>query len=486
MNLKWDVIVIGAGVIGCSIARNLSKYSLKTLIIEKYSDVCSGTSKGNSGIVHAGYAAEPGTLKAKFNVIANPLFDQLCRDLKVEFNRCGTFVVSTEDSGIKQLKELQSRGEKNGVKTEIILDKQRIKKMEPNLTNEANGVLYAPTGGIVSPYGLTIAFAENANMNGVEFRFNSEVKNIEIKESSKEIITKGENFQTDYVINAAGVYADEISKMVGLDYFKISPRKGEYVLFDKETLKLNRPLFPLPTKKSKGILAAPTLHKHIFFGPDAVDVEDKADISTTTEGLEEIIAGGLKLLPNINLRKIITNFAGLRAVSDTNDFIIEETKIKGFINVAGIQSPGLTASLGIADHVIDILKNSGLELAEKASFNPYRERPIIITNLPNEKKHELIKMDPNYGNIVCRCEHVSQAEVIDAIRRPVGAITLDGIKFRTRAGMGRCQAGFCTARTVKILSEELNIPIEEVSKKGPGSELFISKTKFKSVWEEEK
>ncbi len=484
--MKWDVIVIGAGVIGCTIARNISKYSLNTLVLEKSSDVCSGTSKGNSGIVHAGYAAEPGTFKAKFNTISNPLFDQVCKDLNVEFRRCGTFVVSTIDSGINQLEELRIRGEKNGIKTELILDKKKIKEMEPNLTDDANGVLYASTGGIVSPYGLTIALAENANMNGVEFRFNSEVENIEVKESSKKVMTKEGEFHTNYIINVAGVYADKISKMVGLDYFKITPRRGEYVLFDKETLKLNRPLFPLPTKKSKGILAAPTLHKHVFFGPNAVDLDDKADTSTTTEGIEEIIAGGLKLLPNINLRKIITNFAGLRAVSDTNDFIIEETKIKGFINVAGIQSPGLTASLGIADYVIDILRDSGLELLEKESFNPRRERPISLTNFPNEKKHEFIMKDQNYGNIVCRCEHVSEAEVIDAIKRPVGATTLDGIKFRTRCGMGRCQAGFCTARTVKILSKELDIPIEKVSKMGPGSELFVSKTKFKSVWEDKK
>ena len=484
--MKWDIIIIGAGVIGCSIARNISKYSINTLVIEKSSDVCSGTSKGNSGIVHSGYGAEPGTLKAKFNIISNPLFDQVCKDLNVEFRRCGTFVVSTKDSGIKQLEELQLSGEKNKVKTELILNKKKIKEMEPNLTDEANGVLFATTGGIVSPYGLTIAMAENANMNGVEFRFNSEVNDIKVKESSKTVITKKGNFQTDYIINAAGVYADKISEIVGLDYFKITPRRGEYVLFDKETLKLNRPLFPLPTKISKGILAAPTLHKHIFFGPNAIELDDKENTSTTTEGLKEVIAGGLKLLPKINLRKIITNFAGLRAVSNTNDFIIEETKIKGFINVAGIQSPGLTASLGIADYVVDILKDSGLEMSKKESFNPYRERPIRITNLPNEKRHEFIKKDPNYGNIVCRCEHVSEAEVIDAIKRPVGATDLDGIKFRTRAGMGRCQAGFCTARTVKILSDELDIPIEKVSKMGPGSELFVSKTKFKSVWEENK
>ncbi|MHA1385281.1 MAG: NAD(P)/FAD-dependent oxidoreductase [Candidatus Helarchaeota archaeon] len=484
--MKWDVVVIGAGVIGCTIARNLSKYSLKSLVIEKDADVCCGTSKANSGIVHGGYDAKPGTLKAKFNVAGNPLFDQICNDLKVPFRRCGSFVVSTDDSGIERLEKLYERGVQNGVKTEIITDKKKIKEMEPSLTENANGVLFSPTAGIVSPYDLTIASAENANINGVEFKFNSEVKDIKIKESKKIILTDKEQIETDYIINAAGVYADKISKMVGLDYFEIVPRRGEYVLFDKETIPLNRPLFPLPTKESKGILAAPTLHGHVFFGPNAINIEEKEDISTTAEGLEEIISGGLKLLPSINLRNIITNFAGLRAVSDNNDFIIEETKIKGFINVAGIQSPGLASSLAIANEVIEILKNSGLKLPENKSFNPIREKPVAIHTLSHEEKDALIKKDDRYGKIVCRCEHVSEGEVIDAIHRPIGAKTLDGIKFRTRAGMGRCQAGFCTARTVKILSDELKIAIEQVSKSGPGSELFISRTKSKSVWEDKK
>lgn len=476
--MKWDIVIIGAGVTGCAIARELSKYTVKTLVVEKAADICSGTSKANSGIVHAGYDAPPGSLKAKLNVLANPLFDDVCSELNVEFRRCGTFVVSTTDEGIEQLEELQSTGEKNGVETEIIIDKKRIKKMEPNITDEVKGVLYAKTGGIASPYGLTIALAENANSNGVKFLFNAEVKDININKSNKTISTEREDIKTDYIINAAGVYADEISQMVGLDYFKITPRIGEYILFDKETLQLNHPLFPLPTKKGKGILAAPTLHGHIFFGPNAVDLDDKENYSTSTEGLDEVISSGLKLVPKIDLRRIITNFAGLRAVSDRNDFIIEETKIQGFINVAGIQSPGLTASLGISGYVIDILKDSGLELSEKESFQPYREKPVHFATLSNEEKHSLIEKDTNFGNIVCRCEHVTEAEVMDAIKRPVGATTLDGIKFRTRAGMGRCQAGFCTARTIKILSRELNIPVEEVSKKGPGSELFKSKTKL--------
>jgi len=482
--LKWNVIVIGAGVIGCSIARSLSKYSIKALVVEKDADVCSGTSKANSGLVHGGYDAEPGTLKAKFNVASNPLFDKVCADLKVPFWRNGSFVVSIDDDGISKLEELQNRGNKNNVRTEIITDKNKIKKMEPNLTNKVNAVLFSPTAGIVSPYDLTIALAENANVNGVEFKFNSAVTDIKLKESKKIVITKKEEFETDYIINAAGIFADKISQMVGLDYFKIHARRGEYVLFDKNTLQLNRQLFPLPTRESKGIVAAPTLHGHVFFGPNALNLENKEDNSTSVEGLEEVIKGGLKLLPSINLRNIITNFAGLRAVSDNNDFIIEETKIKGFVNVAGIQSPGLTASLAIANEVINILKKSGLKLPENKSYNPIRERPVVFVNLTYEEQDALIKKDKRYGKIVCRCEHVSEGEVIDSIHRPIGAKSLDGIKFRTRAGMGRCQAGFCTARTVKILSDELNIAIEKVSKNGPGSELFTSKTKSKSVWEE--
>ena len=475
---NYDCCIIGAGVIGCAIARQLAQYQLKTLVIERDADVCSGTSKANSGIIHAGYDATPGSLKAKLNVAGNPLFDRVCADLKVPYGRLGTFVVAITDEGISDLQKLKQKGTKNGVpKLEVITDRTRIKKMEPRLTDKATGVLFAPTGGIVSPYDLTIGLAENANVNGVEFLFNSEVTSIQIKENYKEVQTSTITVRSKIIINAAGVYADKISAMVGLDYFSIHPRRGQYILLDKKTVELNHVLFPLPTKVSKGIVVSPTTEKHVYLGPNAQDLADKEDKSTTTEGLLEIIEGGRKLIPDLPLQQAIVTYAGLRAVSNTDDFIIEPTKINGFINVAGIQSPGLSSCLAIAEYVVQILKKLGLKLVSNPKFNPIREKPPRFAVLSNEERHQLIQEIPEYGNILCRCEHVSEAEIKAAIHRPLGAKTLDGVKFRTRAQMGRCHGGFCTSRLLKLLADELNCPVEELSKRGPKTELIIGKTK---------
>jgi glycerol-3-phosphate dehydrogenase len=474
----FDCCIIGAGVVGCAIARQLAQYQLKTIVIERGADVCSGTSKANSGIIHAGYDATPGSLKAKLNVAGNPLFDRACTDLKVPYARLGTFVVAVTDEGINDLEKLKQKGIKNGVpKLEVISDRNRIKKMEPKLTDTATGVLFAPTGGIVSPYDLTIGLAENANVNDVEFLLNSEVISIDIKENYKELTTSTKKIQTKIIINVAGVYADKISAMVGLDYFTIHPRRGQYVLLDKKTVELNYVLFPLPTKVSKGIVVAPTTEKHVYLGPNAQDITDKEDKSTTTEGLLEIIDGGRKLIPDLPLQQAIVTYAGLRAVSNTDDFIIEPTKVEGFINVAGIQSPGLSSCLAIAEYVVQILKQIGVKLIPNPKFNPIREKPPRFAVLSNEARQKLIERIPDYGNIICRCEYVSEAEVKAAIHRPLGATTLDGVKFRTRAQMGRCHGGFCTSRILKILAEELECPMEKITKRGPKTELVIGKTK---------
>ncbi len=474
----FDCCVIGAGVIGSAIARQLAKYQITTVVVEKAADVCSGTSKANSGIIHAGYAAKPGTLKAKFNALGNPLFDQVCQELKVPFERNGTFVVAVADDDTSLLEKLYQQGKKNEIpNVEIITDKNRIKKMEPSLSDEVTEVLFAPTGGIVSPYDLTIGLAENAYTNNVQFVFNSEVLAIDIKKNYKSIQTPSGEIKANIIINATGVYADSVSRMVGLDYFNITPRKGEYILLDKKCIELNRVLFPVPTPISKGIVVSPTYEKHIFLGPNAQNIEDKDEKSTTTEGFLEIIEGGRKLIPELPINQAIVTYAGLRAVSSTNDFIIEPTKVDGFVNVAGIQSPGLSASLAIAERVIEILKEIGMELLPNPDFNPIREIPPRFATSSNETRHQLIIQNPEYGNIICRCEHVSEAEVKAAIHRPLGARTLDGVKFRTRLGMGRCHGGFCTNRVLKILSEELELPIENISKKGPSSELVIGKTK---------
>ncbi len=474
----FDCCVIGAGIIGCGIARQLARYQLKAIVLEKGADVCAGTSKANSGIVHAGYDAKPGTLKAKFNIAGNPLFDQVCQDLKVPFERIGTFVVAVTEEGLKDLDALYARGQKNGIpKMQIITDKAKIKKMEPSLTDDVTGVLFAPTGAIVSPYDLTIGLAENAFVNGVQFLFNSEVVSIDAKENYKEIRTASETIRAKVVINAAGVHADNISRMIGLDYFLIIPRKGEYILLDKKCIPLNHVLFPIPTPISKGIVVSPTYEKHIFLGPNAQNQEAKDDKSTSTEGLLEIIEGGRKLLPNLPVNQAIVTYAGIRAVANTNDFIIEPTKVEGFVNVAGIQSPGLTASLAIAEYVIEILKKIGVDLVPRTDFNPIREVPPRFAAMSDAERNKIILENPEYGHIICRCEYVTEAEVKAAIHRPLGATTLDGVKFRTRAQMGRCHGGFCTNRIIDILAEELNLPVEAISKRGPQTELIIAKTK---------
>ncbi len=474
----YDCCIIGAGVIGCAIARELSQYDLKTIVVEKGADVCSGTSKANSGIVHAGYGAKPGSFKAKYNVASNPLFDQVCADLKVPFARLGTLVVAVSDEQIDDLEKLYEQGQKNGVPNlDIVQDQKLIKKLEPNLGNKVTGVLHAPTGGIVSPYELSIGLGENANYNMVDFRFNSEVTAIDVRENYKLIETISGTIRAYNIINAAGVYSDKISQMVGLNYFKITPRKGEYVLIDKNIVKLSKVLFPVPTPVSKGIVVSPTMHGHLFLGPNAQDTDERDDLSTTTEGILEIIEGGKILIPNLPLNQSIVTYAGLRAVADTNDFIIESTKVDGFVNVAGIQSPGLTASLAIAKRVVEILEEIGLNLKPNPEFSPIRTIPPRFAALSNKEREKLIENNPDWGTIICRCEHVTKAEVRASIDRPLGAKTLDGVKFRTRAQMGRCHGGFCTSRLLHILSEELQIPIEKVTKRGPDTELIIGKTK---------
>jgi len=473
----YDICVIGAGVTGTSIARELARYDkLKILLVEKAADVCWGTTKANSGVVHAGYAATPGTNKAKFNLLGNPMFAKLTEDLVVPFKQNGTYIVSLTDEGISELEVQQKKGEKNGVLTEIITDKEKIFKLEPELSKETTGILIAPTGGIVSPYELTTALAENATENGVDFKFNFEVSSINHGDYFT-ISSDRESIKTRGVINAAGLFADKIAKMVGIDDFTIHPRRGEYVLFEEGCIEINHVLFPLPTKTSKGILASPTIHGHPFLGPNAIDTDDKWDNDTTSLGINEIIEGGLRLLPNLPLRKSITQFAGLRAVSSTNDFIIGETKVQSFINAAGIQSPGLTSAPAIGVHLAELVAKL-YDLKLKDNFNPYRTNPIIHFEQQSEAgREELIKKDPNYATVICRCELVTKAEVLDAIHRPLGATTLDGIKFRTRARMGRCGGGFCTFRIMNILEEELGLKPSEVTKKGATSQLVIGHTK---------
>lgn len=471
-----DIVIIGAGVVGCSIARELSKYDLNITVVEKEEDVACGTSKANSAIVHAGFDAAPGTWKAKLNVKGNKLFPALCEELDVPFVINGSLVVAVSEEEEKALEDLLERGRTNGVERLRIIGRDELLDLEPNLSPNVRAALDAPTGALVCPYELTIALAENANQNGVKFWLNAPVTGIEVLEDKSMLVkTPKGTIQTKYVINAAGLFADEISKMAGAEEYTITPRKGEYLIFDKQFGDLvKRAIFPTPTKISKGILVCPTVDGNVFIGPNSNNIEDKNDTSVGAPGIEEIITGGRKLVPNLPLKNVITSFAGLRAVSNTNDFIIEASKlVKGFINVGGIQSPGLSSAPAIALMVKDILEEEGLALKEKPNFIPHRPKKVRFRELDNQQRKKLIEENPAYGHVICRCETITEAEIVDAIRRPVGARSIDAVKRRTRAGMGRCQGGFCSPRVLEILQRELGIDPLEVTKKGPGSNILV-------------
>jgi len=475
-----DVAIVGGGVVGCMIARKLSRYQLKVVLVEKEDDVASGTSKANSAVIHAGYDAKPGTLKAKLNVQGNPLYDEICRELDVPFKRIGSLVVALNEEEVNVLEELMERGKNNGVPNLEIINREKLLEMEPNITSESRAALYAPTAGIICPYELTIALAENACLNGVDIKLNSPVIGIRAESGGGlSVETPGEIIHTRYVINAAGLFADEISRMAGAEDYSITPRKGEYLIFDRRFGDIvNRVIFPSPTKISKGILVCPTVDGNFFIGPNSNDVREKDDVSVTLQGIEEIVRGARKLIPRLPLMHVIASFAGLRAVSDTDDFVIGASKkVRGFINIGGIQSPGLSAAPAITEMVVDILKEEGLELKEKSNYNPGRPQINKFRLFNNEEKKELIRRDPVYGRVVCRCETVTEGEIIDAIRRPLGARSLDAVKRRTRAGMGRCQGGFCSPRVMAILARELGIDPLEVTKCGSGSEMLKGRTK---------
>lgn len=480
----YDVIIIGAGVTGCCIARELSKTKRKVLVLEAALDVCEGTSKANSGIVHAGFDAVPGSLKAKLNVRGNQMMDELARELDIPFRRNGSLVLCLEEAGRDRLKELYQRGMENGVSDLQILSADEAKALEPQLSESVVAVLYAPTGGIVCPFELTIAMAENAAVNGVEFERNREVVELSQIESGYRVITKqGNVYEAAVVINAAGVYADMIHNMLpckeGHEPMRLIARRGEYCLYDKKAgLLTDKTIFQLPGAYGKGILVTPTIHGNQLLGPTAMDIEDKEGVNTTAEGLEQILekaANSVKSLPPKG--QVITSFAGLRAHHESDDFIIKESEVyKGFIDVAGIESPGLTSAPAIGEYVAELLMR--IQPAKRRDdFVGRREGIKALEKADTEERNRLIKENPAYANVICRCETVSEAEIIEAIRRPVGAVTLDGVKRRTRASMGRCQGGFCTPKIMKLLSDELGVPMEEICKTGEGSTVILGDTK---------
>jgi glycerol-3-phosphate dehydrogenase len=473
----FDVAIIGAGVTGAAVAWALARYDLRVAVIEKEADVAMGTSKANSGILHAGYGAPSDTLKTRYNVMANPMFDKVCSDLKVPFRRCGTLVVAVRDDEMDYLNKLAAQAIQNRVPVELITDSARIHDMEPELTKDVKGVLYAPTGGIVSPYELNIRLCECAAMNGTTFFLESPVQQLETRSDRFAVRTARNDIEARCVVNAAGLHSDKIEQMVGLNSFTISAWKGEYVLLDKGAIRLNHALFPIPTKQSKGILVAPTTHGNVIVGPNNVFSEDRADVATTTSGIWEIIEGGDRLVPNLPLGKAIRNFAGLRAKADCDDFVVGPTRVRGFFNAAGIQSPGLSSCLAIGLDMTRMLGKAGLSLKPRPDYRGEIAKPFHLRETAPDRLDEVIRHDPRAGQVVCRCEMVSEKEIVEAIDRPVGARTLDGIKMRVRAQMGRCQGGFCTPKLMKILARELRIPVEQVTLKGGDSRLLLGRTK---------
>lgn len=474
----YDVIIIGGGVVGCAIARELSKQTRKIALLERASDVCEGTSKANSGIIHAGYDATPGTLKAKLNVQGNQMMETLAKELDIPFKKNGSFVLSFEEEGGSELQRLYDRGIQNGVKDLQILSGDEVRQLEPNVSVDVKAALYAPTAGIVCPFGMTYAFAENAAVNGVEFHLNTEVTNIEKISTGFRVMTSKGDFETKYVINVAGVYADNIHNMVSKEKLEIVPRRGQYCLMDKEVGNLTKStLFQLPTKLGKGVLVTPTVHGNLLVGPNAEDLDDKEGINTTAEGLEDILSRGERSVSKLPGNKVITSFAGLRANEGGGDFIIKEAEdVKGFMDVAGIASPGLSASPAIGVYVAELMQK--IEPApQKQDFVATRKGIPNMATATMEERKELIKENPAYANVICRCELVTEGEILDAIRRPLGATTLDGIKRRTRAGMGRCQSGFCSPKVVEILAKELGVDAGEITKMGGKSSFITGKNK---------
>lgn len=472
--LLYDVAIIGAGVTGCSIARELSRYDLRVCVLEKDEDVCSGTSKANSAIVHAGHDAESGSMKARFNVEGSRMMPGLAKELDFDFIQNGSLVLCFADVDRPALEELYEKGKKNGVEGLTILSGEEVRRLEPNVSDRVVAALYAPTGGIVCPFGLTIAMAENACDNGVEFQFLTRIEEIRKMEDGYELKTNRGTVTARCVVNAAGVYADAFHNMVSGKKIHITARKGEYCLLDKEAgAHVGHTIFQLPGKLGKGVLVTPTVHGNLLLGPTARDINDKEGTDTTAEDLAEVQEKATLSVRGIPFRQVITSFVGLRAHEDSDDFVVGEAEdSEGFFDAAGIESPGLSSAPAIGVYLAGLIAEK-TEAKAKNDWHGKRKGIVKPGEMSREERAALIREHPEYGSIVCRCEGISEGEIRDAITRTLGATSLDGIKRRVRQGMGRCQAGFCTPRAMEILANERGIRMEEVCKNVPGSEMLI-------------
>ena len=474
----YDVVIVGAGVIGGMVARELSRYDLSVCLLEKENDVASGASRANSGIVHGGYDPEIGTLKAKLNTVGVEMLYEAADALCVPYIKNGSMVCAFGEKEDPAVQELYDRGIANQIPGLEILSGEEARAIEPNLSTAITSVLHVTNAGIICPYDLTIASVGNAMDNGVELKRNFAVSAIEKREKGYLVTSaSGESVFAQYILNCAGGYSDKIAGMVGDDYFTIIPRAGEYILLDKtEGSRVKHTIFQVPSEEGKGILVSPTVDGNLLTGPTAMKVATPESRDTTPEGLAQVQRLSAKSVPSVNFRQVITSFTGVRSSEKKGDFIIEESpKAPGVIHVAAIDSPGLTCSVSIAKYAVEQLQKAGLALTQKESWNGKREDPHAFRKMSDEEKNAYIQEHPDYGKIVCRCETVSEGEIRAAIRQNPGARDIDGVKRRTRSGMGRCQGGFCGPYVMKLIAEELGIPMETVTKNGGESFMLTGK-----------
>ena len=474
----FDIAVIGAGVVGGMIARELARYELSVCMLEKMSDVALGATRANSAIVHAGFDAKEGSLKARLNVRGSEMMEEVARELGVKYKKNGSLVVGFSDEDKKTLLDLKERGEKNGVKGLRVIERDEILKLEKNIGNGVTVALHAPTGAIICPYELCMAAVGNAMDNGAELMTSFDVTGLEKTEGGYRVLAKdGRTVEAKWVINCAGVYSDEISAMAGDASFTVNARRGEYMLLDKECgATVSHTIFRCPSKMGKGILVSPTVDGNLLVGPTAEDIEDKEDTATTADGLMKVRSQAAEQVEGIAFGKVITSFSGLRATGSTGDFVIKVVN-EGFVNVAGVESPGLSSAPAIAQYVVELLSDAGLKLTAKADFNPIRKPMHYFSSLTPDQKNEIIEKHPEYAHIICRCEIVTEGEILEAIRTNPRPTDVDGVKRRTRATMGRCQGGFCSPYIVELLAREMGVDYTAVTKFGGNSVINVAKTK---------
>ena len=477
---KTDYVVIGAGAVGCAIARELSKYEVSVIVVDKRDDVGGNASKSNSAIIHTGYDAKPGTLESQLVVAANPMYDQLAKDLDVPFERIGALLPAVTDEQFEQLPAIKQKAFDNHVYDVEYLSAQTMREMEPNLNPEVKGGLFIPRESIIDPFILVQALAENAYANGVSFMLETEVTDIEVVDGAvRKVITTQGDIEADCVINAAALHCDDIAAMVGKADYKVMPRRGQFFILDKNTdTKVNHIVLPIPTKITKGKLMTPTIHGNMLVGPTAEDLDDKENSATTTAGLDSIAADVRRLVPKVNLRDAITEYSGLRPNRNPEGLHVDTWEdLDGYVNLSGVRSTGLTLSVSMGKYVVERIRQTGRALTLKDNLIRTREGIPRFRELGEQEREALVAADPRYGQIICRCETITEGEIVNAIHRPLGAKTMDAVKRRVRAGMGRCQSGFCGPRVMAILARELKVPEEAINKNLAGSYMVTGAVK---------